>query len=286
MRDHPLTPMRDASLVRVLSRQTPRRVGLVPWPMVARGAATIRAEFTRLSNEGVAHAIVDAIADRDLMEIGAACADLALVTGGSGVALGLPQNFRAAGLLPERKDAAVTPVVPGGAVVLAGSCSAATRAQVAAWSASCPAVGLDPLAGDAGAIAAQALAAVDADVAAGRPVLVYSTAAPDVVAAVQARLGRERAAGLIEAAFSIVARELVARGVRRLVVAGGETAGAVVQALDVEALAIGPEIDPGVPWTTALGTRPLALALKSGNFGATDFFAKALAMLPPSGTAR
>ena len=280
MRDHPLTPMRDASLVRVLSRQTQRRVGLVPWPVVARGAGTIRAEFARLSNEGVAHAIVDAIGDRDLIEIGAACADLALVTGGSGVALGLPQNFRAAGLLPERADAAAIPAVSGGAAVLAGSCSAATRAQVAAWSKSHPAVALDPFAGDAAAIAAQALAAAGADVAAGRPVLVYSTAAPDVVTRVQSRLGRERAAGLIEEAFSIVARELVARGVRRLVVAGGETSGAIVQALGVEALAIGREIDPGVPWTTALGAQPLALALKSGNFGATEFFAKALAMLP------
>jgi uncharacterized protein YgbK (DUF1537 family) len=111
-------------------------------------------------------------------------------------------------------------------------------------------------------------------------VLVYSTAAPDVVTGVQSRLGRERAAGLIEDAFSIVARELVERGVRRLVVAGGETSGAIVQALGVEALAIGREIDPGVPWTTALGAQPLSLALKSGNFGATEFFAKALAMLP------
>jgi uncharacterized protein YgbK (DUF1537 family) len=139
---------------------------------------------------------------------------------------------------------------------------------------------LAPFAGDAAAIAAQALAAAGADVATGRAVLVYSTAAPDVVAGVQSQLGRERAAGLIEDAFANVARELVARGVRRLVVAGGETSGAVVQALGVEALAIGREIDPGVPWTTALGAQPLALALKSGNFGATDFFAKALAMLP------
>lgn len=280
MRDHPLTPMRDASLVRVLGRQTTRRVGLVPWPVVARGAGSIRAAFDRLAGEGFAHAIVDAIADGDLMEIGAACADLALVTGGSGVALGLPRNFRAAGLLPERPDAAVVPRVAGKAAVLAGSCSAATRAQVAAWGKHHRAVALDPLAGDAGTVAARALRAIDADLEAGKPFLVYSTAMPEAVADVQAKLGRERAATLIEAAFSMLARELVERGVRRLVVAGGETAGAVVQALGVEALAIGPEIDPGVPWTTSIGARPLALALKSGNFGAVDFFAKALAMLP------
>jgi len=282
MRDHPLTPMRDASLPRVLARQTPRRVGLVPWPVVARGAGSIRAAFDRLAGEGFAHAVVDAIADDDLMEIGAACADLALVTGGSGVALGLPRNFRAAGLLPERTDAARAPAVSGRSAVLAGSCSAATRAQVAHWASAHPAVAFDPFAGDAATVAARAIAAVEGDLAAGRPFLVYSTATPEAVAAVQDTLGRERAAGLIEEAFAIVARELVQRGVARLVVAGGETSGAVVQALGVEALAIGPEIDPGVPWTTSIGPRPLALALKSGNFGAEDFFAKSLAMLPPS----
>jgi uncharacterized protein YgbK (DUF1537 family) len=280
MRDHPLTPMRDANLVRVLGRQTTRRVGLVPWPVVARGAGAIRAAFDRLAGDGHSHAVVDAIADDDLMEIGAACADLALVTGGSGVASGLPRNFRSAGLLQEHGEAANAPQVAGKAAVLAGSCSAATRAQVAEWGNAHRAVALDPLAGDAGTVAARALRAIEADLGAGKPVLVYSTAAPEAVAAVQAKLGRERAATLIEEAFSMLARDLVERGVRRLVVAGGETAGAVVQALGVEALAIGPEIDPGVPWTTSLGARPLALALKSGNFGAVDFFAKALAMLP------
>jgi len=281
MRDHPLTPMRDANLVRVLARQTPRRVGNVPWPVVARGAGSIRAAFDRLAGEGFAHAVVDAIADDDLMEIGAASADLALVTGGSGVALGLPRNFRAAGLLAEGADAAAVPNVAGASAVLAGSCSAATQAQVAQWARDHPAVALDPLAGDAAAIAARALSAVEGELRDGRPFLVYSTAAPEAVAAVQSRLGRERSAGLIEDAFSILAREAVERGVRRLVVAGGETSGAIVQALGVEALSIGPEIDPGVPWTTSIGPRPLALALKSGNFGAGDFFAKSLAMLPP-----
>jgi uncharacterized protein YgbK (DUF1537 family) len=279
MRDHPLTPMRDPRLPRVLGRQTTRRVGLVPWPVVEQGAGAIRAAFGRLAADGYAHAIVDAIADDDLMEIGAACADLALVTGGSGVAIGLPQNFRAAGLMPERTDAAVMPRVVGNAAVLAGSCSAATRAQVAAWAKSHCAVALDPLEGDAATVAAHALRAVERDLAAGKPFLVYSTAAPEAVAAIQSRLGRERSAALIEEAFALLARELVERGVRRFVVAGGETAGAVVQALGVEALAIGPEIDPGVPWTTSIGARPLALALKSGNFGAEDFFAKSLAML-------
>jgi uncharacterized protein YgbK (DUF1537 family) len=281
MRDHPLTPMRDASLVRVLGRQTKRRVGLVAHDTVAKGPDAIRAAFAKLEAEGVAHAVVDAIDDADLMAIGAACRDLALVTAGSGVALGLPQNFRAAGSLPVRGDAAALPDVKGAAAVLSGSCSAQTRRQVATMARTHGAVALEPLAGASPeAIADAALAGVDADLAAGRPFLVYSTAEPAQVAQVQAALGRERAAELIEHAFGVLAARLVERGVRRLVVAGGETAGAVVQALGVESLAIGPAIDPGVPWTTARGRTTLALALKSGNFGSDDFFTKSLAMLP------
>jgi 3-dehydrotetronate 4-kinase len=282
MRDHPLTPMRDASLVRVLGRQAKRRVGLVAWSIVRRGTEAIRAEFERLAAEGCGHAVVDAIEDDDLLAIGAACRDLALVTAGSGIALGLPQNFRSEGLLPERPDAAVLPRVAGKPAVLAGSCSAATRAQVAQMAKTHTAVALDPLSGeDAAALATRALAAVEPDLAAARPFVIYSTAEPGEIAAVQLKLGAGRAAALVEETFSILAKALVERGVRRLVVAGGETAGAVVQALDIGALVIGPQIDPGVPWTTSTGTPPLALALKSGNFGTADFFLKSLAMLGP-----
>jgi uncharacterized protein YgbK (DUF1537 family) len=280
MRHHPLTPMRDANLVRVLARQTPRKVGLVAHETVARGAEAIRAAFAKLEGDGVAHAVVDAIDDDDLMAIGAACRDLALVTAGSGVALGLPQNFRAAALLPERGDAAALPDVRGPAAVLSGSCSAQTRKQVAAMARTHAAIALDPLAGSAQAMADAALARATEELAAGRTFLVYSTAEPEQVAQVQDALGREAAAERIERAFGLVAQALVERGVRRLVVAGGETSGAVVQALGVESLAIGPTIDPGVPWTTARGRTTLALALKSGNFGSDDFFAKSLAMLP------
>jgi uncharacterized protein YgbK (DUF1537 family) len=280
MRDHPLTPMHDANLVRVLGRQTPRKVGLVAWPVVQHGPNAIRAEFARLESEGYSYAIVDAVDDEDLLDIGAACAGLALVTAGSGVALGLPQNFRDLGLLAARDDAAQLPDVRGKAAILSGSCSAATRGQVAAFARSHTAIALDPLhASTPHALAAHALDGVARDLEAGRPFLVYSTAEPARVVEVQSKLGRERAATTIEAAFGILARELVTRGVRRLVVAGGETSGAVVQSLGVEALAIGPPIDPGVPWTVSLGEPPLALALKSGNFGSEDFFEKSLRML-------
>jgi 3-dehydrotetronate 4-kinase len=285
MRDHPLTPMRDSNLVRVLGRQTRRRVGLVSWPIVQHGPNAIRTEFARLQADGVGYAIVDAIDDDDLLDVATACADLPLVTAGSGLALGLPQNFRDADRLPPRTDAAQLPAVEGKAGILAGSCSQATRVQVAVFAQSHVAIALDPLSGDPPpTMAAKAIAEVERELAAGRPFLIYSTAEPSRIAQVQARLGRERAASDLEATFGRLAVELVKRGVRRLVVAGGETSGAVVQALGIEALAIGPQIDPGVPWTTSLGNPPIALALKSGNFGADDFFDKALQMLdvPPS----
>jgi uncharacterized protein YgbK (DUF1537 family) len=280
MRDHPLTPMTDANLVRVLQRQSVHRVGLVSHAQVIRGAEAIRVAFERLCLDGVRYAVTDALRDEDLMAIGAACAGLSLVTAGSGVALGLVQNFVREGLLTPHPDAARLPSAGGKAAVLAGSCSQATRAQVAVMAQRHRAVAIDPLSDDdpvriAAAALAQAMPALDA----GDTVLFYSGAEPDAVARVQQQLGRERAAALVEATFAQIAPRLVERGVRRLVVAGGETAGAVVGALGVQALAIGGQIDPGVPWTMSLSEPRIALALKSGNFGAADFFEKALAMV-------
>ncbi len=279
MRNHPLTPMTDPSLVRVLQRQTPHKVGLVEHRTVAQGADAIRAAFDALRAAGTRHAVVDALTDADLMAIGRALDGMPLLTGGSGVAMGLPENFRRAGLLTATAKAEA-PQVGGLAAVLSGSCSDMTNRQVAAMQAERPAFALNPLALAAGEdVAAAALAWADRHLAAG-PVLIYSTAAPESVQAVQAKLGRDAAGGMVEAAMGRIAEGLVARGVRRLIVAGGETSGAVVTALKVPALRIGPEIDPGVPWTEGLGSPRLALALKSGNFGGPDFFAKALAMLP------
>lgn len=279
MKDHPLTPMTDANLVRVLGRQTPHRVGLADRTSVAAGADALRAKLTALGESGVRHAVVDAVDDDDLMMIGEACAGLPLVTGGSGVALGLPSNFRRDGLLGASAEAAL-PEAKGGAVVLAGSCSQQTQAQVAAAKDLWPSRQLDPLTlKDADAAAAEALSWASAQ-AGSDPVLIYSTAAPEAVASAQSSMGREAAGALIETTLGKIAQGLVAQGARRLVVAGGETSGAVVQALGVTALRIGPEIDPGVPWTETLDEPRLALALKSGNFGAVDFFSKALAMLP------
>jgi 3-dehydrotetronate 4-kinase len=283
MRDHPLTPMRDPSLVRVLQRQSKGKVGLVQQSTVAKGPAAIADAFAALKRDGCRHAIVDAIADRDLEAIGEAAKDFALITGGSGIALGLPANFRRLGLIADGSGADILPRIGGKAAVLSGSCSQATLAQLAHMRERAPVFAIDPLAAAAGTPVAEAALDWAADKLGDAPILFAATAPPDQVAAVQQKLGRERAGALVEGIMAKIATGLVARGVRRLVVAGGETAGAVVQALGVTGLRIGRQIDPGVPWTVSLpgdsDQPPLALALKSGNFGAPDFFLRAFTAL-------
>ena len=280
MEKHPLTPMTDANLVRVLSRQTDGTVGLVPFATVEQGAAAIRDAMTALKEQGRRYAIVDAVSNAHLAAIGEAAAAHALVTGGSGVALGLPENFRRAGVLPVLADPGALPDAAGHAAVLAGSCSRATLAQIAAARGHAQVLELDPLATpDARALASQAIAWMQGKLGAA-PIVIAASAAPEQVAALQEKLGRDAAGVLVEHALADIAEALVARGVRRLVVAGGETSGAVVTRLGVRRLRIGAEIDPGVPWTFAEGSGPaMLLALKSGNFGARDFFLKSFAML-------
>ncbi|CAE6869898.1 3-oxo-tetronate kinase [Paraburkholderia aspalathi] len=277
MENHPLTPMRDANLVRVLQRQTGSKVGLVRYDTVAKGVSSVRDSLDALRGDGVRIAIADAVSDADLYVLGEACADLTLITGGSGVALGLPANFRRAGSLAEGNDAAQLPRVEGLSAVLAGSASKATNAQVAVWRETRPAFRIDPLAAARGEpVIEQALAFAQPYLDKAEPVLIYATATPDEVKAVQRELGVNEAGHLVESTLASIARGLHERGVRKFVVAGGETSGAVVQALDVRTLRIGAQIDPGVPATATTDADPLALALKSGNFGTTDFFDKAL----------
>ena len=278
MRDHPLTPMTDSNLVRVLGRQCRGAVGLLPHSKVASGPSEIAQTMAELREAGVRFAIVDAIGEADLLAIAEGSEDLPLLVGGSGLALGLPALFRRRGRLAEEARVPA-PAVEGAAAVLSGSCSEATNAQVAAMCAAQPSYRLDPaaLARDDGAVEA-ALDWAEAHLAEG-PILLYATARPDEVSAVQAALGRERAGALVERAMATLARGLLRLGVRRLVVAGGETSGAVVSALGLRRLAIGPEIAPGVPWTFSGDSPPIALALKSGNFGGPDFFAEAFEVL-------
>jgi uncharacterized protein YgbK (DUF1537 family) len=280
MKDHPLTPMTDANLVRVLQRQVRSKVGLIPFVVVDRGVAAIRDGFERAKAAGERFVIVDAIRDDHLRAIGAACAGMPLVTGGSGVAMGLPDNFRAAKKLATSSLPATLTAPPGKSVILAGSCSAATRGQVqTAIDAGLPALHLDPLEIASGVTTARGVADWVAAAGGAHPPLVYSSADPASVRAAQEKLGVAHAGELVEALLADVCRLLLASGYSRFLIAGGETSGAVVAALGVSTLRIGPEIDPGVPWTRSIGEPDVALALKSGNFGAPDFFLKAWSCL-------
>jgi uncharacterized protein YgbK (DUF1537 family) len=279
MQNHPLTPMRDANLVRVLQAQCRGEVGLIDYSVVSRGENAIRRRIDELRAQGTRIAIVDAIGNDDLLKLGPALEGMRLVTGGSGVAIGLAANF---GIAPSDAASAL-PAASGLGAIVSGSCSAATNRQVNAFidgggeafrvDASRLVPGND--------VADQALAWAKTHLQ-GAPVLVYSTAEPETVRSAQHQLGARQVGAAVEQTLADVARGLVELGVRQLIVAGGETAGACVQNLNVRELRIGPQIDPGVPWCFAEsrdGLAPLHLALKSGNFGTDDFFSKAFARL-------
>jgi 3-dehydrotetronate 4-kinase len=276
MKDHPLTPMRDSNLVRVLQRQTKLPVGLVPFSVVDQGPAAIEAAFKTSAAAGQRFAIVDAILDRHLVDIGRAAASHKLITGGSGVAMGLPQNFIDKGLMKAAAGNRKMTAPKGRQLILAGSCSEATRGQVKAAMAG----GIPAYEVDARAIAVKKLGAADLIAWAKKqpasgPVLIYSSAEPATVAAIQKEFGREASGAMVETVLAETAKALCSDGFTRVIVAGGETSGAVVGALGATAIEIGPEIAPGVPWTLTRDGQPLALALKSGNFGGPDFFLSA-----------
>ena len=280
MKDHPLTPMRDSNLARLLAPQASKGVGLVARPVVAQGAQAIQEELARLRTAGAAHVIADAIDDADLAAIAEACRGMALLCGGSALAAPLPGLLAQDGLIDA--DAAALPPTPAlgpGAIVLSGSCSAATRGQVAAYIKSgAPNLKLSPL--DLAEIGAgEAVAWLQSQDLGAAPML-HATAAPEEVAAAQEALGVEKASALVEDALAELAQAARARGCARFVVAGGETSGAVAQALGAARLEVGAEIAPGVPWCfSESGGNPVALALKSGNFGTESFFADALGAL-------
>ncbi|MDQ0015017.1 uncharacterized protein YgbK (DUF1537 family) [Variovorax boronicumulans] len=280
MQNHPLTPMTDANLVRVLQAQCTRKVGLIDHTVVARGDAAITERIAQLKSEGISIAIVDAVSNDDLLRLGPAIAKMPLVTAGSGVAIGLPANF---GLSPSSQASAL-PAASGLRAVVSGSCSLATNRQVLDFiQRGGAALAIDPLRIAAGVdVAAEALAWA-APLVGKQPVLVYSTAEAGAVKSVQGKLGVEEAGAMVERAIAAIARGLVDLGVRQLVVAGGETSGACVQALGIAQMQIGPQIDPGVPWCHARAEAAqgagVHIALKSGNFGGDDFFTKAFTVL-------
>ncbi len=281
MKDHPLTPMRDANLVRVMQAQCQSKVGLIDHKAVAAGAAAVAQAIAQLKSQGVRIAIVDAVSNDDLTRMGPALRDLPLLTAGSGVAIALPANF---GLQADPRTSRL-PAAQGRQAIVSGSCSQATLGQVQhAQDQGVPAWALDPAAlmDDAGQQQAIDQALQFAARHSAKPVLVYSSATPDAVRAIQQRFGVEQAGHRVEQTLAAIARGLVQQGVRQLVVAGGETSGACVQALEIEQLQIGPQIDPGVPWCHArapLSPEGLHITLKSGNFGGVDFFTRSFTLL-------
>ncbi len=279
LKDHPLTPMTDANLMRWLSPQLGgEEVGLIGFDAVEAGASGIQARMAELRANGVRHAVVDALTDAHLAALGAACEGMTLVTAGSGLGLGLPGNFARAGRLAGGA-ADTLPAVGGDAILLSGSCSAATNAQVSRWQGDGGAVlRLDPLAlaeGSQNAETAWAWATAQ-----NGPALIAATAPPETVRAAQEMLGRARAAEIVEETLSAIAVRARSAGTRRFIVAGGETSGAVASALGIERLLVGPQIAPGVPWCATQDAAPVALTLKSGNFGGETFFSDALASAP------
>ncbi|WP_171132813.1 MULTISPECIES: 3-oxo-tetronate kinase [unclassified Ruegeria] len=277
LENHPLTPMTDANIRRWLGHQTSEKVGLVPMSVVRQGPNAVR---TAIEDAEERFLIADAISDEDLLALGEALRDAPFITGGSGIALGLPRNFDRASAREGQPSGFQG--VSGPEAILAGSCSGATRGQVDLHAKSHPSLAIDVPAVMAGEVTRKTLVDFYQENAGQKP-LAYSSGTPDEVRALQARFGREKVASKLDALFADTARDLVELGYRRIVVAGGETSGAVAQsvtnALQAPAMTIGPEIDPGVPVLTLGQDTPLALALKSGNFGAPDFFSKALRVM-------
>lgn len=279
MKDHPLTPMTDSNLVRLMAAQSKRETGLIQLSDVMAGPDKVKARIAELVNEGISYGVIDAVSDSDLETIGRVAADHKLITGGSGIALALPSNFAASHQLT-LQSSAPTPDVPGRGIVIAGSCSTATRAQIKYIAAKWPCQKLDIDRIAAGEPIADEVIAWAQTQPQDTPILVYASSDPSEVKANQQRYGIQKAGEMIETTLSSIAVGLVQNGATKLIIAGGETSGAVVSALNIRNLEIGVEIDPGVPWTRSLGQPELALALKSGNFGSEDFFEKALGMLP------
>ena len=271
MRHHPITPMQDSNLLRLMEGQGSGRAGLVPFATIDKGAATIAGAFEQLAEDGVRYAVVDTLTEQHLLDIATAALDMPLVTGGSGLAIGLARQLGSGDLQGAREAG-----WPRGsrAVVLSGSCSEMTNRQVARYRQHAPALALDVARcledADYPAVLAQW---VLAQPLAPAP-LVYATTSPGELARIQESHGQQAASDAVEHCFARLAQLLQGTGVDGFIIAGGETSSRITQALGVKAFHIGPQIAPGVPWVRAIDA-PLSLALKSGNFGDEDFFDKA-----------
>ncbi|MCM2370577.1 3-oxo-tetronate kinase [Aporhodopirellula aestuarii] len=282
MQNHPLNPMTDANLVRFLGKQTSRRVGLVSSAVIESGAAAVAQRLSQLKEDDVSMVVTDTTSDEQLTMLASSCASLPLVTGGSGLARFLPDAYRECGLLHSQVFAPEVPKVDGRSLIVAGSCSRATAGQIRYMDGKCPLYRID-VSGvmDDPNVEQNKIVKWASESDPGQPVLIASGASPEQITETQERFGAMEVALAIENFLSALTVRLVKDlGFTRLVLAGGETSGAIVRELGIDTLRIGPEICTGVPWTESLDReRSLALALKSGNFGDANFFESALEML-------
>jgi 3-dehydrotetronate 4-kinase len=280
LKDHPLNPMHDSNLVRVLARQSRTKIGLVDLADIARGADAVRARLADLAGKGFGAVIADAVFERDLETIGKVALDHRVSVGASGLGLGLARALVASGRVKSNAPNALADAAVGGpAACLAGSCSQATLRQIASAEAVMPVLHLDPERVVAGPDEARRALAWARERLKDTPILIASSSTPDQVAALQSRHGRDAAGHAIEQAMADLAEGLVESGVRRLVVAGGETSGAVVDRLGIPGFLVGAEIAAGVPVLRAVGASEMLIALKSGNFGGPEFFSDALSLM-------
>lgn len=282
LKDHPLNPMHDSNLVRVLARQSKSKVGLVDLATVAKGAEAIRAKLTDFAKQGIGAAIIDAVFDPELEIIGQVALDHRLSVGASGMGLGLARGLVASGRVRAASASADQKPIGGPVACLAGSCSQATLTQIAHAEKSMPVLRLDPEKIVAGPSEVQRALGWSREHLGKGPVLIASSSTPDQVSALQAKYGRDAAGRAIEQAMAAISEGLVAAGVRRLVIAGGETSGAVVDRLGIPGFLVGPEIAAGVPVLRCVGWSKgeAVTALKSGNFGGPDFFNDAIRLMP------
>ncbi|MBY5609497.1 four-carbon acid sugar kinase family protein [Rhizobium leguminosarum] len=283
LKDHPLNPMHDANLVRVLTRQSRNAVGLIDLACIAAGPGAVKARLNALRTTGITAVIADAIFERDLETLGEVALETPVSTGASGLGLGLARALFRSGRISSGGATTADAIRPVGGLsaIVAGSCSKATLHQLDIAERSMPVLRLDPERLLAGPDEISAAISWAGERISAGPVVIAASAAPETVSRLQSLYGREASGHAIETATSIITAELVERGVRRLVVAGGETSGAAVDRLAIPAFLIGPEIAPGVPVLRTIGNAQgdMLLALKSGNFGGEDFFTAALAMM-------
>jgi len=279
----PLTPMTDPDLVRVLQAQTAVVVGRLPLSILHRGPAAAEVHLTALRHDGVGYAIADAISNDDLAALAELTAEWRFMTGNSTIAGFYPPIWRRQGLIPPDRGPPSLPPIDGPAVVLAGSCADRTLEQLVAFEHHRPVIRIDPLEAAQRDLVPELFAQVQARLADG-PIAIASSARPADVKNVQDKLGVTGAAATIEDLLGRLASQLRRAGVRRFLVAGGETSGAILDHLGIESMQVGRYEAAGVGRAVSEQENPIALCLKSGKLGPVDMFLPTLEAMRRGGS--